>query len=198
MQLDETSPVDAEFAHRVARYASTHPDFLPQNETTLLDTWDGTFSPASRAATLEHALRTSAESISLTPYAALDVRVEQLRSAAWDVNVTPWSRAGQVDVFHPFGPIGFPFLNGTKFPGSGDEYTVRVQTPALSQSFRAVWEPAAWVRGGLALPTGESGEIGSRHYDDLSAGWIRGELRPLPFSDTAVAHAARSCLLLKQ
>jgi penicillin amidase len=200
MQLDATSPVDAEFAHRIAR-------FLPPHAAALLDAWDGTFSPSSRAATLEHALRTTAQSVSLSPYTPFDVArrpdasaqyVDVLRNAAREGSVKPWSRAGEVNVFHPFGPIGFPFLNGTRFPGNGDEYTVRVQTAALSQSFRAVWEVGAWERGGLSLPTGESGEIGSGHYDDLSAAWVRGELQPLPFSDGAVRRAARSRLLLEQ
>jgi penicillin amidase len=200
MQLDATSPADAEFAHRVAH-------FLRPEETALLAHWDGTFSPSSRAATLEHVLRASAENVSLSPYTAFDLvrqpdtsiqYVDALRGAARDTILAPWSRAGEVDVFHPFGPIGFPFLNGKHFPGNGDEYTVRVQTAGLSQSFRAVWEVGAWDRGGLSLPAGESGEIGSGHYDDLSARWIRGDLQPLPFTDRAVRRAARECLLLEQ
>lgn len=200
MQLDAVSPVDAEFAHRVARFA-------PPRTANLLARWDGAFSPASRAATLEHALRFGAESVSLTPYSAFDVArrpvapaeyIDAIRDAARNEEVSPWGRAGEVDVFHPFGPIGFPFLNGTRFPGNGDQYTVRVQTAALSQSFRAVWEAGNWDRGGLSLPTGESGEIGSGHYDDLSPAWVRGDLQPLPFTDRAVLRAARTCLLLEK
>jgi penicillin G amidase len=200
MQLDATSPVDADFAHRIAHV-------LPAQDAALLATWDGTFSPASRAATLEHALRSNAESLSVSPYTPFELvrRTEGstqyeavLREAARDTAVVPWARAGEVDVFHPFGPIGFPFLNGTRFPGNGDEYTVRMQTAALSQSFRAVWEAGAWDSGGLSLPTGESGEIGSGHYDDLSASWVRGDLQPLPFSDRAVKAASPTRLLLEQ
>jgi penicillin amidase len=207
MQLDEVSPADAEFAHRVARYAKLHPGFLPPYATVLLNKWKGRFSPQSRAATLEHTLRSAAESMSVTPYFAFDIArepsssaqyLDALRGAVRDADIAPWARAGEVSVFHPFGPIGFPFLNGTQFPGDGDEYTIRVQTNALSQSFRAVWEIGQWERGGLSLPTGESGEIGSGHYDDLSRAWVRGDLQPLPFSDDNVLRSARSCLLLEQ
>jgi penicillin G amidase len=208
MQLDAVSPADAEFAHRVAAYAKTHDDFLSAEAAALLERWQGGFSPASRAATVEHALRSAAETLSLSPYTAFDaVRqphqstqyMDALRSVvANDARVQPWEHAGEIHVFHPFGPIGFPFLNGTRFPGNGDQYTIRVQTAGLSQSFRAVWEAGNWDAGGLSLPTGESGQVGSDHYDDLSATWVRGELQPLPFSDAAVARAARQCLLLEQ
>ncbi len=201
MQLDATSPADAEFAHRIGR-------FLSPRDGQLLAHWDGTFSPESRPATLEHLLRSTAESISVSPYMAFDLArrphapeqyINVLRSAARDeIVVKPWAWAGEVDVFHPFGPIGFPFLNGTRFPGNGDEYTIRVQTPALSQSFRAVWDVGAWDRGGLTLPTGESGEKGSGHYDDLTRAWVRGDLQPLPFSDSNVQKNAREILLLEQ
>ena len=200
MQLDVTSPADAEFAHRVAR-------FLSPGAGELLAHWDGAFLPQSRAATLDHLLRSAAGSFSVSPYTAFDLArrpgtseqyVQILRSAARDEALKPWGLAGEVDVFHPFGPIGFPFLNGARFPGNGDEYTIRMQTPALSQSFRAVWDVGAWENGGLSLPTGESGEKGSGHYDDLSGAWVRGELQPLPFSDRAVRSAAMNCLLLEQ
>jgi len=83
-------------------------------------------------------------------------------------------------------------------PGSGDEYTIHVQSAGLAQSFRAVWEVGDWNRGGLSIPSGESGEIGSPHYNDLGRSWIRGELQPLPFSDGAVAHSCRARLFLEQ
>jgi penicillin amidase len=208
MQLDARSPAEAEFAHRLARYAQSHPGFLPNNAVTVLAGWDGAFAPQSRAATLAHELRLDAESDAVSPYAVFDalrrkVPPEDLIDALRDpfLNATrtpPWGRAGAVPVFHPFGPIGFPFLNAADLPGDGDEYTIHVQTSNLSQSFRAVWDAGDWERGGLTIPNGESGEIGSPHYDDLSASWLNGDLQPLPFSDAAVKRAAREVLLLEQ
>ena len=208
MQLDAQSPADAEFAHRLALYARTHADLLPKDVVRRLASWDGAFAPRSHAATLAHELREEAESASLSPYAAFDALrrtdppedvLDAVRDPFLNAARTPaWGSAGAVPVFHPFGPIGFPFLNGSQFPGDGDEYTIHVQTPTLSQSFRAVWDAGSWDRGGLSLPNGESGEIGSRHYDDLSGAWIRGDLEPLPFSDSAVRRAAKETLRLEQ
>ena len=208
MQLDAFSPADAEFAHRLAAYARSHDGILPRSVVDRLAGWNGEFTPQSSSATLEHELRTAAENASISPYAAFyalrskDPPVElidALRDPLMNSQRTqPWGRAGAVAVFHPFGPIGFPFLNGIQFPGDGDEYTIHVQTSGLSQSFRAVWSVGDWESGGLSIPSGESGEIGSTHYDDLSAPWIRGELRPLPFSDAAVTRAAKTRLLLEK
>jgi penicillin amidase len=207
MQLDVSSPADAEFAHRLAAYARTHPEVLPHGVVGQLAAWNGSFSQQSQAATLEHALRIAAENASISPYAVFDALrrrqppedlIDALRDQLLDAKrVQPWGRAGAVPVFHPFGPIGFPFLNGTQFPGDGDEYTIHVQTTTLSQSFRAVWDAGDWDRGGLSIPSGESGQIGSKHYDDLTHAWIRGDLQPLPFSDSAVRLSARETLVLQ-
>jgi penicillin amidase len=208
MQLDTVSPADAEFAHRVARYAREHPEILPSYVVDRLAAWNGAFTAHSQTATLEHELRAAVDASSVSPYTAFEALretnppnevVDALRDPKMTIaGIGPWSRDGAIDVLHPFGPIGFPFLNGAPLPGDGDEYTIHVQTANLSQSFRAVWDVGAWDRGGIALPSGESGEIGSSHYDDLRAAWIRGDLRPLPFSDKAVLRSARETLLLEQ
>ena len=205
MQLDDISPADAAFAHSIARYAQTHPGFIPPGIRRELATWDGAFSPASRAATLEHAAREAVESQNASPYAPFetggalpDEYAAGIRDALRSAPAQPWAQAGRIRVFHPFGPIGFPFLNGAALPGDGDAYTIRVQTSWLAQSFRAVWEAGNWDEGGISLPEGESGEPGSGHYDDLRAAWLAGTLEPLPFSDAAVLRAARTTLTLKQ
>jgi penicillin amidase len=208
MQLDQTSPADAEFAHRLAAYARKRGDLLPPAAIAELASWDGSFAPASRAATLERSLRESAERAAISPYGVFSALrstqppeqlIDELRDPQLDTRrIERWSQAGAVSVLHPFGSIGFPFLNGPVFEGAGDVYTIRVQTPGLSQSFRAVWEPGEWDRGGLSLPTGESGEIGSPHYADLRRAWARGILQPLPFSDASVMRSAKDALLLEQ
>lgn len=208
MQLDSVSPADAEFARDVIAYARAHPDVLPPAALRVLRGWSGDFSPDSRGATLEHTLRSGIEATSLTPYEAFTALRAPRPNAAYlgvlrdaierDEPVVPWGRAGAIDVFHPFGTIGFPFLNGARLEGNGDEYTIRMQTAGMSQSFRAVWVAGDWERGGLSLPSGESGEIGSGHYADLRAAWERGTLTPLPFSDESVRRAARACLRLEK
>jgi acyl-homoserine lactone acylase PvdQ len=52
--------------------------------------------------------------------------------------------------------------------------------------------------GGIDIPLGESGEPGSPHYRDLAARYARHVLTPLPFSNTAVARAAASTLVLER
>ena len=205
MQLDDVSPADAAFAHSIARYAQTHPGFISGSVRRELATWDGAFSPASRAATLEHAAREAVEAQNASPYAPFetggalpDEYAPGIGDALRSVRAVPWAQAGGIRVFHPFGAIGFPFLNGAALPGDGDAYTIRVQTSWLAQSFRAVWEAGNWDAGGISLPEGESGEPGSGHYDDLRAAWLAGTLEPLPFSDAAVLRAARTTLTLKQ
>jgi penicillin amidase len=111
--------------------------------------------------------------------------------------LAPWSEYGRVIVHHPLNSLGFSFLNGATLPGDGDRYAVHVQTATSSQSFRAVWDVGNWDAGGMAVPSGESGEPGSGHYTDQSPAWIAQRLVPLPFSDRAVRAAARATLTLQ-
>ncbi len=207
MQLDTISPVDREFAHRVAAF------ILRQNEQGLralayeLREWSGAFTPSSHVATVEYALRGNIENSEPSLYAALEELRSGIVSPSLESALTGsleyaagthqlWSRAGAVVVEHPLAALHFGFLNGAALPGSGDEYTIRLQEPGFSQSFRAVWDVGNWDGGGIAIPSGESGEPGSPHYTDLSAAWIEGRLEPLPYSARAVASATCNRLLL--
>ena len=108
----------------------------------------------------------------------------------------PWGRYDPIPIRHPLSALGFRFLNGATLPGDGDSYTIHVQNMRDTQSFRAVWDLSDWDRGGIAIPSGESGEPGSSHYTDLSRRWIAGALEPLPFSAHALAAATRETLTL--
>ncbi|HEY5425374.1 MAG TPA: penicillin acylase family protein, partial [Candidatus Tumulicola sp.] len=208
MQLDTVSPVDLEFARNVAAAAGAfrdEPEF--RNVAAELAAWNGAFSSGSRAATVEHALRSRLAENAPSLYALL----LRLRSGAESEDIDsdlrgalysaagrsqPWGRAGSVRVEHPLAPLRFGFLDGATLPGDGDEYTVHLQQPGFSQSFRAVWDVGNWDGGGIVIPSGESGEPGSGHYDDLSAAWISGRLEPLPFSDRSVELGTRERLVL--
>ncbi|MHB8304474.1 MAG: penicillin acylase family protein, partial [Vulcanimicrobiaceae bacterium] len=87
-------------------------------------------------------------------------------------------------------------LDGALLPGDGEKYTVHVQMPKYSQSFRAVWDVGNWNAGGIVIPSGESGEPGSGHYTDLSRTWIANRLVPLPYGTKAVDAATRATLTL--
>jgi penicillin G amidase len=208
MQLDTVSPVDAEFA-RLAGAALSRDgvDASTSLVARQLGDWNGAFTRTSRTATLEHALRTRLEESAPSLYALLralrggldEENVDaDLRAASYGAGdaLQPWGRAGAVAVEHPLAPLRFGFLNGTTLPGDGDEYTIRLQEPGFSQSFRAVWIAGDWDSGGIAIPSGESGEPGSGHYRDLSSDWIAGRLQPLPFSMRAISAATRQQLVL--
>jgi len=203
MQVDTYSPLDAEIAAAVLRLDARgeNPD-----ARRLLATWNGRFDPASPAATLAHDLRDQLLSGASTPAIAL----AQLRSQAFAANdayrvrealtgpvdLTPWGNAGAVTVDHPLSSAWYGLMSGRSLPGDGDEDTVRLQTTGFAQGFRAVWSVGDWDAGGISIPSGESGEPGSPHYDDRAAAWIAGTLEPLPFTPNAVRRATVSTLTL--
>ncbi len=207
MQLDAVSPVDAEFARGIVAAAKGVRDEPALGGVTReLASWDGDFSQTSRGATVEHALRVQLEGSAPSLYALLtrlrsgrDSDDADLRGALYSASgpPQPWGRAGAIRVEHPLAPLRFSFLNGATLPGDGDEYTIHLQEPGFAQSFRAVWDAGNWDAGGIVIPSGESGEPGSGHYDDLRAAWVSGGLVPLPFSDRSVAAATRARLVLE-
>ena len=107
-----------------------------------------------------------------------------------------WGEAGGMRIEHVLAPMHFTFLDGAWLPGAGDEYTIHLQEPGLAQGFRAVWDLGDWERGGIAIPSGESGEPGSGHYTDLTRDWIAGVLQPLPFGDAGLRRNAAATLVL--
>jgi penicillin amidase len=208
MQLDTHSPIDEEIAadlERVSRTQSSQQ--LNPAVIKALARWNGRFEPDSRAATLEHAIRLAL----FGDASPLGPRLEELRahdateltqvlSAALTFlpdDQRAWRDAGATRIEHPLAPMNFEFLNGPWLPGSGDEYTIHLQEPGFAQGFRAVWDVGDWDEGGIAIPSGESGEPGSAHYTDLTGDWISGVLRPLPFSDRAIARSAAAVLTLE-
>jgi len=210
IQLDTLSPIDLEIARDIVRFARS--DSLSRGAAqnlALLAGWDGRYEPESRAAALEHALRLSV----FAEDSEFSTRLNQLRSASAsapelgaDLAGTlgyafnprqPWGEAGGMRIEHLLAPLNFGFLNGDWLPGQGDEYTIHLQEPGIAQGFRAVWDVGDWDRGGIAIPSGESGEQGSGHYTDLTRQWVAGVLEPLPFGAAAIRRQARGVLELE-
>jgi penicillin amidase len=199
MQMDTYSPLDAEIARNVSRLSSNG----------MLQRWNGYFTPRSTSATIAHRVREyfDREEVPLAATLA-DLRASRpgmpygiardLSYATWTPpNVHPWSEAGRVQVDHPLSSMWYGLLRGAVFPGDGDEYTIHLQEPGFAQGFRAVWEIGKWNAGGIVIPSGESGEPGSRHYNDLTASWIAGRMVPLPFGSAAVARESAGTLVLR-
>ncbi len=211
MQLDTLSPIDLEIARDVARL--THAGAAPNDWSGArapLRTWDGRYRPASHGAVVEHALRLALfdDGVPLgerlnalrnergVPRDLRDEIRATLASLSGDENGT-WREAGATRIEHLLAPMHFGFLDGDWLPGAGDEYTIHLQEPGVAQGFRAVWDAGRWDRGGISIPSGESGEPGSGHYTDLTGAWIAGTLQPLPFSRAAVDASAASVLTLR-
>ncbi|HTA40200.1 MAG TPA: penicillin acylase family protein, partial [Candidatus Acidoferrales bacterium] len=208
MQMDTLSPVDLEIARAIVRVARANPLDVPSDWVDGLAAWDGRFTPDSKAASIEHAMRTTM----LEGAPSIGALMAQLREGAKSPNAlgairdalspalrreAAWGAAGAVPVEHPLAPMRFTFLNGHALEGLGDEYTIHLQEPGFTQGFRAVWDVGNWDAGGIAIPNGESGEPGSGHYRDLADEWEKGTLHALPFSETAIAHATRETLMLR-
>jgi penicillin G amidase len=197
MQLDTLSPIDLNIAHDVVRFARAHPaESGSASVVRLLGPWNGRYEPGSRAAALEHALRLALfeqpPALSMPPKRQ---DLDGMLSFAF-YERRAWRDAGGTRIEHPLAPMNFAFLNGAWLPGAGDEYTIHLQEPGFAQGFRAVWDVGDWERGGIAIPSGESGEPGSGHYTDLTRAWVSGRLQSLPFSRADVQQNAVDTLVL--
>jgi len=196
MQLDTLSPIDLRVARGIARAAREHGVSDYAGSLVALGRWDGRYAPDSRAAALEHALRTALYGEAQVLGAPRDDRDVGGALAFAGRERRSWRDAGATRIEHPLAPMNFSFLNGALLPGAGDEYTIHLQEPGFAQGFRAVWDAGDWDSGGIAIPSGESGEPGSGHYTDLTRDWIAGALAPLPFSRAAVERNASTVLVL--
>ena len=206
MQLDTYSPVEAEIAKTALRLDRSD----AMNETTasrrLLYGWNGRFDPDSRAASLVHDVTAGLQA----QETSLAVVMQRLRTQhgtyveadeihgllAEDRAPQTWAKRGAVGVAHPLSAMWYGMLSGRTLPGDGDEYTIHLQSPGFAQGFRAVWSIGDWDDGGISIPSGESGEPGSPHYDDRASDWISGTLEPMPFTRDAVARAGVARLRL--
>jgi penicillin amidase len=195
MQMDAFSLPERELAHQVG-------PLMRLSDAQLGDAlthWNGEMDGDSTTATLVQRLRLSLTDRHTGRMPALlgsGVTPNALPSVALP-SPAPWRIAGAVPVLHALSSLGMNFLDGITLPGYGDAFTLHVQYPGYSQSFRAVWEAGNWDAGGITLPQGESGQPGSGHYTDQVTAWVEGRLWPLPFSDAAVQRTAAERLTLR-
>ncbi|MGB6522965.1 MAG: penicillin acylase family protein, partial [Candidatus Cybelea sp.] len=189
MQLDVLSLPEREMAHDVAGAVRPRDAQLAAG----LAAWDGEMTGASSTATIAEALRVELTHHHTGRMPTLLAKVAQTRKALRSIALPspePWRSAGADPVPHALAVLGIAFLDGVTLPGNGDAFTLHMQSPGFSQSFRAVWDIGNWDAGGITIPQGESGEPGSGNYTDQAEAFISGRLWPLPFSDAAVARTA--------
>jgi penicillin amidase len=63
-------------------------------------------------------------------------------------------------------------------------------------SFRQIVDMGDLSRSLIIHPPGQSGQLGSPHYDDLAGLWIRGEYHPMLWTREQVEQAAEGRLVL--
>jgi len=99
-----------------------------------------------------------------------------------------WGDLHKVFFRHPLNRTG---LNRGPFARPGDAFTVNSTAgPDMRQtsgaSFREIIDLADWDNSVMTNAPGESGNLGSRHYDDLITDWLWGQYHALPFTRRAV------------
>lgn len=210
MQNDTFSVAELELSKFVLAAADRNPKLVSKDAEPLLQAlrgWNGYMDPASRAATIAHAIRIS----EVTSFAGRNTSalLQNLRmlEAKGDRSADrwllahlfingpgglekPWGQAGAFPILNPLNSFGITWLDGGVLPGDGDNYTVHAQNANFNQSFRAVWDVGNWDAGGIVIPAGESGEPGSPHYQDLTAIYNSKNLAALPFTQAAVERHA--------
>jgi penicillin amidase len=99
-------------------------------------------------------------------------------------------------------------LNIGPYPMPGDAYTVatggftenkdgpHTYRQTSHPSMRMINDAGDWEQMQLIFAPGESGQVGSNHWDDQVAGWLHGQYRMIPWSPAAVQQAADSTLTL--
>jgi penicillin G amidase len=133
--------------------------------------------PASRPVLLADALEAAA-------------RDAAARGLALDA---PWGAAHRLTLHHPAGTLGLlkPAFDRGPFPMPGGPYSVcsgqyrhdRPLDVTVGASYRQVVDLADPAAGRMITFGGQSGAIGSPHYDDLTPRWLAGEWLPMRLED---------------
>lgn len=123
--------------------------------------------------------------------------------AGWE-----WGKIHQVTFPHPLGlqkPLDQVFNLGP-FPIGGDTDTV-CQTAMnpndpydlteWAPSFRQIIDMGDLARSLVITPPGQSGQLGSPHYDDLTELWLTGEYQPMLWTREQVERETKSKMILK-
>ena len=123
--------------------------------------------------------------------ASADDAVAELEKAtgAKDPAMWTWGRLHTLDMRHPLGREGVLhsiFSIGT-YPLSGTVDTVDAMAVGHGPAMRFVADLSDFDNSLMEIPTGESGQIGSRYYRDQFAEWYAGRGIAAPFSEAAEA-----------
>ncbi len=120
----------------------------------------------------------SPESTNALPAFGLDSSAAARREHLLDsLDIPPTSRPGDANT-----------VNAT---GGGPNYT-----EGYGATYRQIIDVGNWDHSVMTNAPGESGNPGSKHYDDLVEPWSKGEYHPMPFSRAAVEAATEERVIL--
>jgi penicillin amidase len=142
-------------------------------------------------------------------------QLDEALAAAWDRCVEAmgpdpagwrWGDIHRARFVHPLGrmPGLEPLFVAAELPLGGDEQTVNNAgfegngpfDVYVAPSWRVVYDLSNLDDSMGVLPTGQSGNPASPHWNDQTDPWAAGKLRPLPFTRTAVEAAAAERLTI--
>jgi penicillin amidase len=125
-----------------------------------------------------------------------------------DMNSWQWGNIHRVTFAHALSlqkPLDIVFNLGP-FPIGGDTDTT-CQTAMLpnepydnqawSPSFRQIIDMGNLSQSLAAIPPGQSGQLGSKHYDNLIEPWLAGEYFPVLWTRDQITKASKSTLVLE-
>jgi penicillin amidase len=140
---------------------------------------------------------------------SLKQAVEWLRKELGnDVDKWQWGKLHQAIFPHPLGlqkPLDLVFNRGP-FPIGGDTDTpcqtaFKPEDPynnnAWAPTFRQIVDLGDLSKSLSITPPGQSGQLGSRHYDDLIRPWLEGEYHPMLWSREDIEREVEGKLILK-
>ncbi|MFZ5883786.1 MAG: penicillin acylase family protein [Chloroflexota bacterium] len=136
-----------------------------------------------------------------------EILTSALSAAVTELGDQTWGDIHQYTAAHPLGSIGplRPIFNRGPFPTGGNWNTVdsgayyadKPYAMTLGPAYRIIADPADWDASISIIPTGQSGQPFSPHYDDQIEPWLKVEYHPLLFSLEAIKAAAANRLVLK-
>lgn len=138
---------------------------------------------------------------------ALRAAIDDLTATAGDdLTGWAWGAVHTMTFSHPLGSIGplAPIFNRGPYEAGGNWNTVNsgaylpeeAYRMSLGPAYRIIVDVGAWEATRSIIPTGQSGQPFSPHYDDQIEPWLAVEYHSLPFSPIPVREAARHTLTL--
>jgi penicillin G amidase len=110
-----------------------------------------------------------------------------------------WGRVHTVEFSHPFGQANalFRWIFNRSVQAGGASETVTQNGYLATEPFKGVWGPVYRMLADLGDPassrwqltTGQSGQPGSAHYDDMIEGWRTGKTNPVYLEEHEVRAA---------